>query len=193
VTPTALVVRITPFRHEMRPISQWPTTTATMLAARRRSTTRSREAGVLAASASIRNVPTARYCDTRRVSSSSDPTLSGPWPEPDEIEPRERPGSLVERGGDGSNGAGGSKGVAIVVAGLNLGLLLALPALIVLGVYTFITVYAIVKAFGGGADTADPATVLIGVVGLVTLFTTLLGVGVWAIGRTADPKKRRFR
>jgi hypothetical protein len=127
------------------------------------------------------------------VSSSSDPTLSGPWPEPDEIEPRERPGSLVERGGDGSNGAGGSKGVAIVVAGLNLGLLLALPALIVLGVYTFITVYAIVKAFGGGADTADPATVLIGVVGLVTLFTTLLGVGVWAIGRTADPKKRRFR
>lgn len=127
------------------------------------------------------------------MSSSSDPTRSGPWPEPDEIEPWEHPDSLVERGDDGSNGAGGSKGVALVVAGLNLGLLLTLPALIVVGVYTFITVYAIVKALSSGADAADPATVLIGVVGLVTLFTTLLGVGVWAIGRTADPKKRRFR
>jgi hypothetical protein len=32
---------------------------------------------------------------------------------------------------------------------------------------------------------------MIGVVGLVTLFVTLLGVGGWLIGRAADPKKRR--
>lgn len=99
----------------------------------------------------------------------------------------------VERAGDRPTGAGGSKGVALVVAGLNLGVMLALPVLIVVGIYTLITGYAIVKAVSAGADTADPATVLIGVVGLVTLFTTLLGLGVWAIGRTADPKKRRSR
>ncbi len=71
--------------------------------------------------------------------------------------------------------------------------MLALPVLIVVGVYTFLTVYAVVKAVSGGSDSADAATVLIGVVALVTLFTTLLGVGGWAIGRTADPKKRRSR
>lgn len=81
--------------------------------------------------------------------------------------------------------------MSLVVAGMNLVVLLALPVLIVVGVYMFITVYAIVKALSGGADSADPAIVLIGVVGLVTVFTTLLGVGVWAIGRTADPRKLR--
>ena len=127
------------------------------------------------------------------MSSSSGPTRSGPWPEPDQIEAWDETEHGGDRASDEPTGGGGSKGVALVVAGLNLGVLLALPVLIVVGIYTLITVYAIVKAVSAGADTADPATVLIGVVGLVTLFTTLLGVSVWAIGRTADPKKRRSR
>ena len=79
------------------------------------------------------------------------------------------------------------------MAVLNVGVLLTLPVLIVIGVYTLLTTYAVVKAVSAGSDAADPATVLIGVVGLVTFYTTLLGVGAWAIGRTADPKKRRSR
>jgi hypothetical protein len=87
--------------------------------------------------------------------------------------------------------AKGSKGVALAVAGLNLGGLLALPAMLVIGIYTFITVYAIVKAVGAGSDEANALVVLLGVVGLVTLFVTMLGVGAWLVGRSADPKRRR--
>lgn len=79
-----------------------------------------------------------------------------------------------------------------MVAGLNLGVLLALPVLLVIGIYTFITVYAIVKTVSAGPDSADPATLLVGVVGVVTLLVVLLGIGGWAIGRAADPKKRRY-
>ena len=52
VTPIALVVRSTPSCHHTIPIVQCPTTTAQMLAARRKSTTRSREAGVASAKVS---------------------------------------------------------------------------------------------------------------------------------------------
>ena len=81
----------------------------------------------------------------------------------------------------------------MAVAGLSFGGLLVFPILIVVGVYTFITVYAIVKAVSGGSDAADPATVLIGIVGLVTVFTLMLGLGGWLIGRGFDPAKRRSR
>ena len=46
VTPTALVVLMTPSCHQMMPMNQWPKTTVTMLAALRKSTTRSRVSGV---------------------------------------------------------------------------------------------------------------------------------------------------
>jgi hypothetical protein len=148
------------------------------------------------------------------VSSSKDTTDSGPWPEPDEADARaeaERLGAQpaavatdLDAAGDRvvdhlddhhaawdeRTDARGSKGVSLAVAGLSVGYLLALPALLVIGIYTFITIYAVVKAVDSGPDTADAGVVLIGVVGLVTFFVVLLGVGLWAIGRTADPKKR---
>jgi len=125
------------------------------------------------------------------VSSSNDGTGSGPWPEPGEPHTLDPQSLGVEAPGEPATG--GSRAVALAVAGVDLVVMLALPVLIVVGVYTFLTVYAVVKAVSGGSDSADAATVLIGVVALVTLFTTLLGVGGWAIGRTADPKKRRSR
>lgn len=129
------------------------------------------------------------------MTSSSGTTGAGPWPEPDDTDasliPQSSPGD--GQTWDDEPAGGGSKVVALAVAAMNLGVLLALPVLVVVGVYTFLTVYAVVKAFSAGSDAADPATVLVGVVGLVTLFTTLLGVGAWAIGRVADPKKRPSR
>jgi len=74
---------------------------------------------------------------------------------------------------------------------LSVAYLMVLPVLLAVGIYTFITVYAIVKAIDSGPDTADATVVLLGVVGLVTFFVVLLGGGLWAIGRAADPKKRR--
>lgn len=108
------------------------------------------------------------------MESSDETTEEGPWPEPDE---RDEPA--------------GSKGVALAIAGLNLVFLMTLGLLLAVGVYTLITIYAIVKLVRSGTDTADPTVILLGVVGLVTLLVVLLGVGGWAIGRAADPKKRR--
>jgi hypothetical protein len=87
--------------------------------------------------------------------------------------------------------AAGPKGVAFGVAGLNVTYLMILPALLVVGIYTFVTMYAIVKAVGSGSDSANPVVVMLGVVGVVALFVVLLGIGGWALGRAADPKKRR--
>ena len=136
------------------------------------------------------------------MSSSNDATDRGPWPEPDEpaIQPvvvdTSEPGGTWDvrdgwSGDAGSPDVAGSKGVSLAVAGLNIVFLLALPVLIVVGIYTYITVYALVKAIDSGPDSPDAGVVLIGVIGLVTLFVVLLGVGLWAIGRAADPKKRR--
>jgi hypothetical protein len=151
------------------------------------------------------------------VSSSSGATGSGPWPEPDEVDARAEAERLAARAAavaadldasgdrvvdhlddiddhvaawDERTETQGSKGVALAVAGLSVAYLLILPVLLAIAIYTFITVYAIVKAVDLGPDTADAGVVLIGIVGLVTLFIVLLGGGMWAIGRAADPKRR---
>jgi hypothetical protein len=153
------------------------------------------------------------------VTTSGGSTTGGPWPDPDDdIDLRAEAERLGQQAGviaeqlddagdrvtdhlddiddhvadwDRRTDAAGSKGVAFAVAGINLGALLVLPVLLVVGIYTFITIYAIVKAVGGRSDEPDALTIMLGVVGLVTLLVTLLGVGGWLIGRTADPKKRR--
>jgi hypothetical protein len=151
------------------------------------------------------------------VSSSSGATGSGPWPEPDEVDARAEAERLAARAAavatdldaagdrvvghlddiddhaeawDERTETQGSRGVALAVAGLSVAYMLILPALLAIGIYTFITVYAIVKAVDSGPDTADAGVVFIGIVGLVTLFVVLLGGGLWAIGRAADPKRR---
>jgi hypothetical protein len=151
------------------------------------------------------------------VSSSSRAAGSGPWPEPDEVDARAEAERLAARAAavatdldaagdrvvdhlddiddhvaawDERTEPQGSRGVALAVAGLSVAYLLILPVLLAIAIYTFITVYAIVKAIDSGPDTADAGVVLIGIVGLVTLFVVLLGGGMWAIGRAADPKRR---
>ena len=115
------------------------------------------------------------------MSTSTDPNVRGPWPEPDD------PVAAWDERAEPQ----GSKGVSIAVAAMSVGYLLILPVLLVVGIYTFITVYAIVKAVDAGPDTADAGVVLIGTIGIVTFFVLLLGGGLWAIGRAADPKKRQ--
>ena len=72
VTPTAFVLRMMPSCQLSNPIHQWPTTTARMLAARTKSTTRSRSAGVRAArSATPEGFTDHRYASIRPRSSSA--------------------------------------------------------------------------------------------------------------------------
>jgi hypothetical protein len=85
----------------------------------------------------------------------------------------------------------GSTGVSLGVAGLTVTFFVLLPAFIAVSVYTFLTVYAIVKGVEGGSDQPDAITIMVGVVLLVTLFTLLVAVGMMLVGRTADPKRRR--
>jgi hypothetical protein len=84
----------------------------------------------------------------------------------------------------------GSRGVAIAVGAGSVGFSLVLPVLIVVGVYSFLTIYAIVKAVGSAPDAANPIVVLTGVIGLVTLFVLLFAAAVTLIGRAGNPNKR---
>jgi ABC-type Na+ efflux pump permease subunit len=83
-----------------------------------------------------------------------------------------------------------SKGVAFGVVGLVVTFFVLLPAFIAVGVYTSLTVYAVVKGVEGGSDVPDPTTIMVGLVLLVTLFVLLVTLGAMLLGRMADPKKR---
>jgi len=84
---------------------------------------------------------------------------------------------------------GGSKLLGIGIAGLSVVYLVVLPAVLVMLIYLFISVYAVVKILPPGHP--NPAVVLIGVVLLVGLMTVLLGVSIWLIGRMFEPPRSR--
>jgi hypothetical protein len=54
-----------------------------------------------------------------------------------------------------------------------------------------LTIYAIVKWIGAPADHASPRTVLLLIVGNVTLFLLLMTTGMYLAGRSMRYKKRR--
>jgi uncharacterized membrane protein YeiB len=84
-------------------------------------------------------------------------------------------------------------GTAFAVAGIAVTVMVVLPVLVVVGLYTAITVYAIVKWIGSAPDAANPAVVWLMTLGLVTVFTLLLGVGIGLAGRSMTPRKRKER
>ena len=61
-----------------------------------------------------------------------------------------------------------------------------MPALLAVAIYTFLTIYAVVKGIGSAPDSADALAVLMGIVAIVTAFLTLVGVGVYLIGRDRE-------
>ncbi len=87
----------------------------------------------------------------------------------------------------------GHTGLSIGIAGLVATFFAILPALIAVTVYTFLTVYAIVKAIGSAPKEASAVTVLVGVVLVVGTCTAALGGAVALLGRAMNPKKRSRR
>lgn len=84
-----------------------------------------------------------------------------------------------------------NSGTALGIVGATVAFFLALPAVIVVIVYLFITVYAIVKAFGVGGGSAHAVTILLGVLIIVTTLVAAHAALTQFIGRPLTPKKRR--
>jgi hypothetical protein len=112
---------------------------------------------------------------------------SSPWPD-DAPAADDRGPDHRDAGGDQP---AGSKGVAITVALASFGFWVALPALVVVGLYSALTVYAIVKAVGSAPDQPNAVAIALTIVGLVSLFVVVIAAGISLIGRLADPKRRR--
>ena len=123
---------------------------------------------------------------------------NGPWPE-DEVDtgsgnvPDRAVGrSDLDRFDDGPDDTpAGSRGVSLAIAGISVTFHVVLAWLLVAGIYVFLTIYALVKAFGSAPDAPNATVVVLGIVGLVTGLLVLFAVAVGLLGRAANPKKRR--
>lgn len=82
------------------------------------------------------------------------------------------------------------KGVGIAIGGLNVVLYTILPVLLAVGIWTLISVYAIVKWIGSAPDEPNPVVIVLGIALLVTLLVVLFAVAVGLVGRSLNPKKR---
>ncbi|HSL12025.1 MAG TPA: hypothetical protein VLA82_11985 [Actinomycetota bacterium] len=81
-------------------------------------------------------------------------------------------------------------GIAIAVAGVVTTVLTMFAAVLVVLMWTALTVYALVKWIGSAPDSASPTTVLLIVVGLVTALALVLTVPIALVGRAMTPRRR---
>jgi len=86
---------------------------------------------------------------------------------------------------------GDARGAGLAIAGMTVTFYVALAALVVVGMWTVLCVYAIVKWIGSAPKAPDPTVIVLSVVLLVTLLVTLLAVGIGLVGRSMTPKKRK--
>ena len=66
-------------------------------------------------------------------------------------------------------------------------------AVVAVMLWSGITVYAIVKWIGSPGDHASPTTLLVMMIGLVTTFPLLLGVGIFLISKPMRNARRRAK
>jgi hypothetical protein len=83
------------------------------------------------------------------------------------------------------------RGISIGIAVVVVLFLAALPFLLPTVIWIGLTVYAIVKGAGSAPDHANPAVVVLSIVGIVTFFTVAIAAAVTLLGRAITPKKRR--
>ena len=91
-----------------------------------------------------------------------------------------------------STGGGGSKGVGLAIAGMIVTFFASLPFVLVVVLYLFVTIYAVVRAIGPGAG-ENPLVIVIGFVLLICVLALLLAVAVHLIGRSLTPRRRRAK
>ena len=82
-------------------------------------------------------------------------------------------------------------GTSFAIAVVAVAFLVALPFLLPTALWFVLTAYAIVKAAGSAPDDAGALAVLLAVVATVTVFTLLIALAIYVLGRPMTPKKRR--
>lgn len=85
---------------------------------------------------------------------------------------------------------GGSNGIGIAIAGILVAFFATFPFILIVGLYLFVTIYAIVRALGPGAG-ANPVPIVLGFVLITSAFVILIGVTVHLVGRSITPKRSR--
>lgn len=83
----------------------------------------------------------------------------------------------------------GGLGLGIGIA--NALLYTLLPVLLAIGIWTLVSVYAIVKWIGSAPERPNPVVIVVGVVLLVTLLVVLIAVAVGFVGKSMNPKRRK--
>ena len=84
----------------------------------------------------------------------------------------------------------GSNAIGLAVAGVIVAFFAVMPFVILVALYLFLTIYAIVRAIGPGAG-ENTVTILVGFALITSTFATLLGVAIHLLGRSLTPKRRR--
>jgi hypothetical protein len=79
--------------------------------------------------------------------------------------------------------------VALAIGGGAALMHVLLAALLITAIWLLVSVYAIVKWVGSAPEGPNPYVVVLGVAGLVALFTLLIGVALGLIGRPMSPRK----
>jgi predicted membrane metal-binding protein len=95
-----------------------------------------------------------------------------------------------ERDDDENGRGGGSNGVGLAIAGILVAFFVIFPFILIAALYLFVTIYAIVRAFGPGAG-ANPVPIVMGFVMITSAFVVLIGVTIHLVGRTITPKRVR--
>jgi hypothetical protein len=84
-----------------------------------------------------------------------------------------------------------SGGIAVGVGMTVFILLVLLPFLLVVALYTFFTIYGMTKGTAFGASTINPAVWWSGIAVLTAAFVVLIAAVASLIGKSLNPPKRR--
>jgi ABC-type amino acid transport system permease subunit len=87
---------------------------------------------------------------------------------------------------------GGSKGISLAIAGTLVTLFAGLPFVMAVALYTFVTIYAIVRAIGPGRG-EDPVAIVVGFVLIASALAVSIAASAYLLGRAITPRKRRER
>lgn len=82
----------------------------------------------------------------------------------------------------------GSKGIGLAIAGMLVTLFTALPFVMVVMLYTFVTIYAIVRAIGPGGG-EDPIAIVVGFVAIASALAVSIAGTTYLLGRAITPRK----
>jgi hypothetical protein len=86
-----------------------------------------------------------------------------------------------------------NRSLGIAIGGVSFVAYAGLAFVLAIAVWTLLSVYAIVKWVGSAPEAPDPAALIVGVVGLVTLLVVLIAVAIGFVGRSLNPKKIKSR